>query len=146
MTTENKATDEVREEYRNLLRSYRISKSRDPIANRHPWNARFAVEELFSFAAGEQKKVFDNGGKDSKEILVLTGSFPIRVYGGAANDILDSFLEKNGRLRVLLWAESVERNNLVYNLKDRERVDIRISGTDVMGDEIRHFLVAANQA
>ena len=146
----NIVSEEMKTEYRNLLRDYRLQQSPDPIANRRPWHCEIAIQELLAFGVRKQQLAKESGLLPV-EIRVLTSSCPNHVYGRGAAEGFEKFLAAGGILKVLIWNESLDTEDGASAIAGiaksfSDQVAVRISGTSAKGETLMHFFVVGDQA
>ncbi len=140
-------SEQAKADYRHLLESYRDSKSKDPIANRFPWQAKLALRALAQLA--QERQEAKQQGDEPEEVLIVSSALPELFFGGETGEALQDFHKAGGRIKVLVWndAESVRpiRDPFWQSLaKDSD--SFRVSGTSKLGDELNHFFVVGRDA
>lgn len=131
--------------YQSVLERFRERRNPNPIPNRFPWQSRIAMVELTKLAI---ENLRNNG---SETIRVLTSRFPWEVYGKPPlRTELESFLKLGGNLRVLIWTESLDRNELLLQslqeIAPDDGLNYLVSGTEQGGDELHHMFVVGTSA
>lgn len=140
-----KVSDQLREDYRRILRRARAEGTDQAIGNRYPWQCREAVQELLDFAREQQEKKPET----PVEVLVITASFPNYVFGNNESvKQAKSFLQNGGKMRVLIWAKNpkVHDNDMFLSCRGFPEFIVRKTGMDEYADRVAHFLVASGSA
>lgn len=140
------ASKKMRDEYRNLLRNYRLEENKSPVANRHPYHAQIAVSELMELAIS--KLTTSSRRSSSNEALIITGSAPDRVFFPETADSFDRFFKAGGRVRLVVWNDTFKCGDRLRALFDKHvgQVEWRVSQTQDFASEVAHFLLVCDQA
>jgi hypothetical protein len=141
--------EDTKSRYRELLRSYRIEESEDPIANRRPWHCKIAVVELVEFGITAAREAKKQGLPERPLIRLLTSVCPNHIYGSREFlDSLEDYFDAGGTMQVLVYNDSFEtKGNALFAItRERDGLDFKCSKTSFKGDHLKHFMVVGNQA
>lgn len=131
--------------YQLVLRRFRERRNPNPIPNRFPWQSRIAMEELTQLAIENLKS------SGTETIRILTSRFPWEVYGQVPlRSSLEEFLKLGGQVRVLIWTESLDRNEILLEALQSCAIEnglrYLVSGTEEGGEELHHMFVVGESA
>ncbi len=146
---EERMDEETKDRYRELLQSYRIEESRDPIANRRPWHCKIAVVELVEFGITVAREARKNGIAERPRIRLLTSVCPNHIYGSREFlDSLEDFFEAGGTMQVLIYKDSFEaKGNALFAItREQKGLEFKCSRTSFKGDHLKHFMTVGEQA
>lgn len=137
----------IRSRYASLIESARRSESKDPAANRHPWQCEIALTQLSEFALTKQQ-IANDRSQDPIVVRLRTDSMPRRIYDKAVGDNLIDFVSKGGQLHILLTASDSNYDvSSLVRFQGRENVQIKKERTEQAVSQIRnHFLLVDSQA
>ncbi len=139
-------SEKTKEDYKKLLETSCDKKSRDPIANRYPWQTRLATCQLLESAIEKQKAKAD--GEEAVTVRMLISTLPKYVYGGETADLVKKFREDGGTLKLVVWNTdcpdtlSSEPMRSLYGYPSA----CKLSGTSELGESLNHFLLVDNDA
>lgn len=147
MPTPVKVDKEIVRKYEALMESLRTSESRDPAANRFPWQCEAALKQLADFATARQKETVANQSATPVVIRIRTDSFPARIYGNDVADRLQLFVENGGELQVLLTVGECEYDlPSLQRLVNRGNAKVKQEPCPPSADFKNHFCVVSEQA
>ncbi len=139
-------SEKTKEDYKKLLETFCNKKSRDPIPNRCPWQARLAILTLLESAYEKQKAkaVAD----DDVTVRILTSTLPEYIYGGEAADLVEKFRDRGGRLKLVVWNTDCPD---IFSSKQMKSLygdpsSYRLSGTKELSGDINHILLVDDDA
>ena len=144
LPTPVRVDDDILRKYDALIEVLRKNESRDPAANRFPWQCEVAVRQLAEFATLKQKQINASGANRRMVIRLRTDSLPLRIYGGDVGQQLKSFVASSGELRILITeldydTASVDRFVGLNNVSVRQET--------LPGDTVKnHFFLVDEQA
>lgn len=119
--------------YKETVQRARKQKSSMAIANRYPWHGQIAMRELLKLATSSCAA---RAADDPCTVRLLTGSFPVAVYGRLLSDF-EEFVSAGGRLKVFAWHEQLHLGSFA----SLDQVESRHSGTSESGDKLNHFML-----
>lgn len=129
---------QARAEFLKLLRRARRSNGEGiSVTTLFPWQTRLVAEELLDFA--HEKNL---------QVRILTGTACEHVYTGPVVDRLTNLLERGIQVRVLIWNDEEHGHAPWLEALEREyeSLEVKLTGTRAMGEEISHFMVVGDQA
>jgi hypothetical protein len=141
--------EETKSTYRELLQSYRIDESKDPIANRRPWHCKIAVEELVEFGISKAREARKNQLPERPRIRLLTSVCPNHIYGSHGFlERLEEFFDAGGTVQVLVYSDSFDtRGSALFAItKEQAGIQFRCSRTSFKSEQLKHFMTVGDQA
>lgn len=130
---------QIRDDYRRLLREFKDNRSSAPIANRYPWQSKMAMAELLSFAASLR----------AVDVRLITGTGEDYIYRGEVAGQFRAAAEVGCAIKILICLKPLAGSasvlkNLARDLPDN--VELKTLPQGPSWEDLPHFLSVDEQA